>query len=251
MKKAILLMVSMILMATGCKTNSVDSNKSTASVVVIGVENSEWAGKCPGAHADATRMADEFRKRFSNVKVLEDKRANKTAVRIALAKAARSDFMIVFYSGHGGSKHFSTTGDEEIDGNDEFLCLYDTIFKDDDIWYLISGCKGKVWLIFDCCHSETMFRTAGFGMGMVESSVFPLSKNNVNMLCWSGCADDTFSYGDKNGGKFTDAFLRNLDPNLTYDEMWDRMKNDQVLKSYEIIKQTKIGSGFDGKKIFE
>ena len=244
----------MCILAAGCNpTGDHDStaktNKVEASAVVIGMENSKWAGSCPGAHVDATNMYNEFGRRYTDVVLLEDANATKTAVKAALTKAAQSDFMILFYSGHGGSEAFKDTGPEEVDGHDEFLCLYDTYFRDNELWSIISSAKGRVWLIFDCCHSETMFRSVGFSMKMVEASA--LSDSGVNMLCWSGCADSTYSYGDSSGGKFTSAFLRRLNTNYTYDQMWKTLESDYELKSYQIIKRTKIGTGFDKVNIFK
>jgi hypothetical protein len=45
--------------------------------------------------------------------------------------------------------------------------------------------------------------------------------------------------------------FRNLNTNLTYDQFWAKLTKDSTLKSYEIIKQTKIGTEFNGKKVFK
>ena len=234
---------------SGGGDSAAKTNKVEASAVVIGMENSKWAGSCPGAHVDATNMYREFSNRFTDVALFEDAKATKSAVKAALTKAAQSDFMVLFYSGHGGSEAFKDTGPEEIDGHDEFLCLYDTYLRDNELWSIISSAKGKVWLIFDCCHSETMFRSVGFSMKMVEASA--LADSGVNMLCWSGCSDANYSYGDSGGGKFTSAFFRRLNTNYTYDEMWKKLESDHELKSYQIIKRTKIGTKFDKVNIFK
>lgn len=247
MKKYAILLLTVFM--TGCHVIPAHE-KMNASVVVIGMENSAFAGPCPGAHVDATRMANEFRARYFDVVLLEDASATKDAAIAALSNAAKSDFMILFYSGHGGSQRFRDTGSEEVDGRDEFLCLYDGYLRDNEIWNIISGCKGRVWLIFDCCHSETMFRSVGFKMQMVNGMVLPLA-SSMSMLCWSGCADDTFSYGDASGGMFTDAFFRNLNTKFTYDQLWTTMSKDEKLKTYEIIKQTKLGNAFDNVKVFK
>ena len=247
--KTVLILVALSMTMTSCKTTE-PTQPTKVSVVVVGMENSKWAGSCPGAHVDAYRMAEEFRRRYSDVVVLEDSKATKNAVKKALSSAANADLTILFYSGHGGSERFSDTGPEEIDNQDEYLCLYDTYMRDNEIWEFVTQCKGRVWLIFDCCHSETMFRSVGFRMKMMDDMVLPLS-NTINMLCWSGCADNTFSYGDVSGGVFTSAIFRYLDSSLTYDKMWSLLTKDETLKSYEIIKRTKIGTGFDKKKVFE
>lgn len=248
------LVVAAMLVCSSCKPEGGDDpqpdtrTNTTVRAVVIGMENSKFAGSCPGAHTDAIRMMETFRGWYPDVTLLENENATKESVLAALNRAAEADFMIVFYSGHGGSEVFQQPGPEEIDGKDEFLCLYDTYLRDNDIWSVISKCNGRVWLIFDCCHSETMFRSVGFEMKMVENSAL-IKADGMSMLCWSGCADDTYSYGDPSGGVFTSAILRNMFYDKTYDEVWKELEADKILKSYERIKRTKIGNGFDGKKL--
>lgn len=249
-----LLAVSVILAGCKPKPETIEETRTNVtekvSVVVIGMENSKFAGSCPGAHTDAIRMRETFRGWYPDVTLLENEHATKASVIAALTKAAEADFMILFYSGHGGSEVFQKPGPEEVDGKDEFLCLYDTYLRDNDIWSIISKCNGRVWLIFDCCHSETMFRSVGFEMKMVENSALTKAEG-MSMLCWSGCADDTYSYGDPSGGVFTSAILRNMFYDKTYDEVWKELEKDQILKSYERIKRTKIGNGFDGKLLIK
>ena len=71
-----------------------------------------------------------------------------------------------------------------------------------------------------------------------------------SMLCWSGCPDDTYSYGSSSGGQFTNAIFRHFNEKLTYQELWDKIKNDKTLRAYENPQSTVIGCGFDGKEIF-
>lgn len=254
MKKRLIsaVLVAFAVILAGCKTKPETTEQTRTnttekvSVVVIGMERSKFAGPCPGAHTDAIRMRETFRGWYEDVVLLENEAATKEAVVAAMKKAAEADFMILFYSGHGGSEVFQTPGPEEVDGKDEFLCLYDTYLRDNDIWSIISKCKGRVWLIFDCCHSETMFRSIGFKMKMVEDSAFA-KDTEMSMLCWSGCADNTYSYGDSSGGEFTSSILRNMFYDKTYDEVWKILEHDEILMSYERIKRTKIGNKFDGK----
>jgi hypothetical protein len=70
------------------------------------------------------------------------------------------------------------------------------------------------------------------------------------MLCWSGCPDDTYSYGASSGGQFTNALLRHLDATKTYEYLWNEIKNDRLLRSYENPQSTVLGNGFTGKAIF-
>jgi hypothetical protein len=76
----------------------------------------------------------------------------------------------------------------------------------------------------------------------------------VDLLCWSGCADDKTSMGSSSGGIFTNTILKYYDKNLTYDDLWWKLVGDQSLKNREVIKRTvllKNDSEFLGKKVFE
>ena len=250
----VLIVAAMTAIVSGCSTirsQIISHDSKTTSVVVIGMERSKAYGSCPGAQFDSDRMYQFFKAKYSNVALLQNNKATKKAVLAALANAAKADFMIVFYSGHGGSDPFGDTDmKDEPDGKDEYLCLYDTYLRDNEIWSIIKSKKGRVWMIFDCCHSETMFRATGMNMKMVGSLPFSAS-SSLNMLCWSGCADNTYSYGDAGGGQFTNALFANYKNGITYNEWWNKMRRDETLCKYQLIKQTKMGFGFDDVKALE
>lgn len=249
-----MLAMASVVLSCGCasiKSQIISNNSKTTSVVVIGMEKSKVYGNCPGAKFDSDRMYQLFKSKFRDVTLLQSNKATKKAVLGALQNAAKADFMIVFYSGHGGSDPFADTDiKNEPDGRDEYLCLYDTYLRDNEIWSIISQKKGRAWLIFDCCHSETMFRSAGLTMKPAGTATFALSQT-LNMLCWSGCADNTYSYGDSTGGEFTNSFLSNYKHGMTYTELWNKMRRDERLNKFQLIKQTKIGFGFEDVKVME
>lgn len=224
-------------------------NKSVKAVVV-GMENSHKYGSCPGAELDAKNMQGILDKAGCPVNLLIN--AKKNDVISAMVDAVQSDLAIIYYSGHGGSQRFSDTGPEETDGKDEFLCLDDGLMKDNEIWHIICQAKGRVFLVFDCCHSETMFRSAGFTMDVISDAVLPLDADGpVGMICWSGCADNTYSYGSSTGGELTNAIRRHLNKDSTYASLWKAVSNDVILKKYEIVKKNTIGLSFEDKRIFE
>ena len=240
--------VVMSVLSCGCRSVITDP-PSSVSVVVIGVENSKWAGSCLGARIDSSRMFSFFDQnlRGADIHLLQDGGATKSAVRSAMTKAVSSELAIIFYSGHGGSEPFKGTGPEEEDGRDEFLCLYDTYMKDNDVWDIVSRSKGRVWLIFDCCHSETMYRSVGVTMSSV-GDVSALS-SGMSMLCWSGCSDEKYSYGTEDGGELTNAFLRKYEKGMTYDRLWKRISSDGILLKHQKPKRTRIGSGFSNRAV--
>lgn len=226
----------------------------TTSIVIVGMKNSAKFGKCVGADVDATTMTGILSS-YGKPLVLRDSQARKAAVISALSEAVKSDLCIFTYSGHGGSEKFADTAfdSSEKDGKDEYLCLYDTYLKDTEIWSIISKAKGRVFMIFDCCHSATMFRSASgsgesvksepFTMQMLDEVVLPQG-SNVNLLVWSGCPDDGYSYGDASGGILTNAIKRAFGKNRTYDDVWNRTRN---LAQDQNPQRTQIGEGFGGK----
>ena len=164
---------------------------------------------------------------------------------------AKDGLVIFSYSGHGGSEPFYDTGKEEVDGKDEFLCLYDTYMRDNEIWEIIRQSKGRVFLCFDCCPSQTLFRTIGFKVKPPLSWDTTLNElQGFAMPCRSGCPDDTDSYGASTGGQVTNALLRQFDSRKSYEALWEEIKRDKTLRVYENPQSTVLGNGFSGKAIF-
>lgn len=215
------------------------------------MDNSKIAGCCPGAALDATRMFDLVKPISNSAVCFKSDEAIKNDVVSAMKDACTgSDLTIIFYAGHGGSQKMKQYAPEEVDGKDEMIFLWDTYMLDDEIWDIISKASGRVFLMFDCCHSETMFRIAppiDFCASVDDESE---RAKKVNMICWSGCADNKTSIGSSSGGEFTNAFIRSYDKKLTYNQLWDKLQSDKKLKKYEIIKQTKLGNDFGSELIF-
>ena len=227
--------------------------------VVIGVEQSRRFGACPGARHDSLQMK-KLLKDIAAIEYLSDSVATKAHVvdmmKTMIEKVPEDGIFILTYSGHGGSQRFADTKDE-ADGQDEYLCLYDTYLKDDDIWDLVTKCKGKVFLFFDCCHSETMFRAPLIppedllkepdpdlcGVGARDAVI---TTSPVDMLVWSGCPDNTYSYGDNAGGLFTNALMDALNKGKsTYKDIWAHVKADKSLSQYTQKPQQTILGKFD------
>lgn len=211
-------------------------------LLAIGMEHSASYGDCPGAKAGATKLFKKIKPCCSYAKLLIDAEATKAAVISEMQKVCDSDLAIIVYAGHGGQK----SGHQyETDGKDEFLGLYDKPLVDNEIWQIISKAKGRVFTIFDCCHSETMFR--GFEKINFERD------ENVDLLCWSGCADSEVSYGmPGSGGFLTRYILKYAGPFTTYKSAWKKISNNKVLKKQEIVKQTilKSKTKFESEIVF-
>ena len=262
-KLAVVALTAFVCLFSGCKTDdSVDqllaevkTNKSaTTYVVTVGMENSKFAGACPGAGIDAKRMTELLRAYSDNVVAFSSETAVKKDVVKAIENAvAKAELFIFFYSGHGGSDKFWDTGADETDGKDEYFCLYDTYLRDNEMWQLISKSKGRVLIMADMCHSQTCFMVpAKFDFrSCLPFSATHIIGGTVNMQCWSGCPDDTYSYGSSTGGQFTNTFLKYFRPELSYDELWEKIESDQALQQFEKVQRTKMGNDFGTRDVLK
>lgn len=263
MKTIPLLLTMLGMMSGGCVIpnqngdsleEALTGTTPTTCAVVIGMENSRFAGSCPGAKYDSDRMFSLIKKYTQNTILLQDSNATRENVRHAISTSiekSNSGLFILYYSGHGGSSPFPDTGIEEDDGKDEYLCLYDNYFRDNEIWALISKAKGRIFCVFDCCHSRSIFRNTNLTL----TQVMPLSQTwwedgGVSMQCWSGCPDDTYSYGSEYGGQMTNTILKYFKGSLTYDEIWNLVEKDSTLKMFEEVQRTKMGRDFGASKVF-
>lgn len=236
---------------TVCQTT--DKNKKY--VVIVGMETSKWGG-CPGADKDSNTMLSLIKQYVddSHIVKLNNKQATVKAVTDALneqiAKVPEDGLFIFTYSGHGGQNGKSASAKNETDGRDEFLCLYDGGLIDDDLWTIMNKCKGRVVCIYDCCHSGTMYRLPNEEPGFdeeveerepLETPFFAKYENvraGIRMLVFSGCGEETVSWGDsKNGGVMTASMNRAFKKCLSYREWWKVFKADAAFKK---VKQTPI-----------
>lgn len=233
------------------------SRKDTA-IVCVGMQTSAKYGACPGARVDSTSMSNKL-SQYGNVTLLQDRAATTASVAQALSAALQKDLCIFYYSGHGGQQR-DAKGEN---GVSEFLCLNNGPLRDYEIWNLISQAKGRVVMVFDCCHSATMFREAmassdveqpeiinlGFRFKMLKNAVMTRDEGTAEaakshgILCWAGCPASSYSYGDDNGGVFTNGIKKGMKSGATYDSVWETAK--KAAKSQMPVR-TVIGSGFDG-----
>ena len=261
MKKLLAAIVSASMLCIGiigCKSikqQQQEPKTTNTYVVVVGMENSKFAGSCPGAGYDADRMYKLLSSYTPNIVLFRDSNATKANVVAALTKAvekAQEGLLIFCYSGHGGSEPFPNTGIEEEDGKDEFLCLWDTYMKDNEIWDIISKSRGRIMLIVDACHSQSIMRNSGFRLKVPLSWDHEMSSDCMfSLLCWSGCPDNAYSYGSVSGGQLTNALLRHYNHQETYQDLWNKIKNDKTLRAYENPQSTNLGKGFINKMVFK
>ena len=227
-------------------------------IVVVGVQRSAKYGNCPGATVDAANMTSLLSK-YAKPVVLNDAKATKAAVSNALLNAVKNNDLAIFYfSGHGGSDPIGDVSGE-TDGKNESICLYNTYMLDNEIWNIVRQAKDRVFLIFDCCHSETMFRHPEMSMRAFTGSQNDTESqrinygleprgSGVNLLVWSGCPDNGLSYCYDTGGFLTTTIYkvwRNHPRIATYDQIWKNVVRANILKMQH-PKRTLLGHGFGG-----
>lgn len=240
-----------VLIMSSCVTEpepSTDVTTNDTYALVIGVENG-YAGKCEGCLLDYKNMTTLIRPYANKLVTMEDSQATKKNVVEAMKEGVKHELFIMFYSGHGGST-YASNDKTETDGKDEFMCLYDQGLLDNDIWNIIKESKGRVFLMFDCCHSATMYRTPLTFVRQMKLSASYNVSGPINMICWSGCPDSTYSYGSSSGGQFTNTLRKYFNKDMTYDQLWNKIESNSTLKQYEIVQRTIMGKNFGSNKIF-
>ena len=218
-------------------------------VVTVGVENG-YAGACPGSTLDCTRMTTLLKPYATKLVAYKNKNATKASVVAAIQEGVKHELFIFYYSGHGGSTKAYLDADED-DGRDEYLCLYDKALIDNDIWAMLQKSKGREVMIFDCCHSKTMFKLP-FARAVAPSKDGRTARAATpNLLVWAGCPDETYSYGNENGGELTNTLRKYFNKNHTYDSLWAAIEADKDLKKFEEAQRTKLGADFGSLPVFK
>lgn len=138
--------------------------KKNVTYLCVGMEKSSRFGDCPGCKLDATRLNNILGTKLGyKGTLLISNQATKSAVvsklKAGIEATPANGLFLFCYSGHGGQEYLGGTEPDGADRKDEYLCLYDTYMLDDEIWSIVSKCKGRVFLYFDACHSATMYRS--------------------------------------------------------------------------------------------
>jgi len=268
MKKLILVSLLATLLG-GCElfyptVDYVDSTNTTAVVLVgvrenfIGLDTTTYEG----AASDMKRMYEIATNLTDDVVAIMDGYVYKKSVKNALRRACQKELCIFYYTGHGGAD-WTFRDKTEPDHKNEYLQLGDSTIDDDEIWEIIQTSQGRVVLIFDCDHSETMYKVEP-GTKVVKKPFFSsvsskVQENpNLRMLCWSRCDDKTWMPGvpGDNGSPFTYALYQSckyLDDTVSYEDAFERMKLylSGYSKYYKNPVKTVIGESFESKPVFK
>lgn len=242
----------------GCAQNGPQpANVQKVSFLCVGMENSQRFGSCPGCERDAKRMTDLLSGEYGYPgETLISSKATKSSVSAKLKagiEGTPQDGLFIFaYSGHGGQEYLGGKEPDGADAQDEYLCLYDMHMTDDEIWSIVSKCRGRVFLYFDACHSATMYRSVASDVGagasgkpvaramgidgkaLIRSAGFSFSPSKFarasamsadsgqspRMLCWSGCREAEYSYGSNSGGVLTTGVMNGWKSGISYSRLW-------------------------------
>lgn len=128
-----------------------------------------------GAEFDADRVAKLLTERYSypseNVVFLRGQSASLERVEVAIAELTqrvhRGDRFSFYFSGHGTQVEDIKPFDEQVDGVDEALCLYDAksdgsgLLRDDQLGAFLDGlAASSITVALDCCHAGTGIKEA-------------------------------------------------------------------------------------------
>jgi hypothetical protein len=123
-----------------------------------------WEGRLVACEADALDMASVLKTKGFQVTTLLTKQATRDAVlkgiSAAAAAAKAGDITVYANSSHGSQ--LPDQSDEEPDGLDETICMYDGQIVDDEIYSAFGKLAAGVRVLFlsDSCHSGTVARGA-------------------------------------------------------------------------------------------
>lgn len=255
----------------------------------VGMETSQRFGSCPGCKTDANRLSCLLtsKYKYSGDTLISDKATKEAVVeklKAGIDKTPEDGLFLFLYSGHGGQEFLGGKEPDGSDREDEFLCLYDTYMMDDEIWDIVSKCRGRVFLYFDACHSATMYRSVAYDIGglvskkkgasalgldqkaLVRTKGFSfrpdkfatahsmgVDDNRVSprILCWSGCKESEYSYGSNSGGVLTTGLINGWKGGMSYGALWDQAC--EWVKSKEPTQhpvQTYVGNFPEGLEAF-
>jgi hypothetical protein len=184
-----------------------------------------------------------------------------------------NDVLIIQYSGHGSYR--ADMHNDEIDGKDEAIVMYDGFIIDDEIEEMLSKIKNGVrtTIILDSCFSgsgtrsfnfndESFYRVGRFMppkdngkiMGLkIKSRVFRSigkTEEEMNHILISGCSDSEVSYDAEFNGKYYGAMsyyatkVLRENPMITYTEFYKKLREKLPSSMYPQTPQLEGKSEF-------
>ncbi|WAT81797.1 caspase family protein [Bacillus safensis] len=255
---------------------------------LVGINYTGTANELHGCLNDATKICEKLVQEFDfqsrDIQLLLEEVATRKNIIDGLDRLVNDlepgDLGVFSYSGHG-----TLTADlppiEEEDMLDEAIVPVDAVkdrsllIRDDEINQILSRLKEGVhlFLIFDSCHSGTMYRVSDEDEKMFKKMIPPsdsvlkiqsvanefrketlLSKSHPlagsNYILLAGCKDDQFSYDDGQNGYLTKALVEHMKKGITYQELYEKVKVD-VYKRSRKNQEPQIFGELISKKVLE
>ncbi len=181
-----------------------------------------------GVKKDVPRMERLFRSWGFNVKVINSSDSmNLESYLSNYTNLSANDNFIFYYTGHG--YHTKDKNGDEVDGEDEALVLSDGVknklFIDDTLFGYLNAIKAKKLVLFDSCHSGTVFKAFGDKpkpktinesqvSGIIKTKAFRPMESRLTKgeyIVLSASQDREESLDTVDGGMFTNAFLHQIE----------------------------------------
>lgn len=248
MKKIIY--TSIISLICGCEifnpSITYPESDSTISAVLVIIENS-YIGYNKGAVSDMVMMTNMLSGVTDDIVILKDGYATRKNVKEAITRACSNELAIVFFSCHGGHERANRKDSAfEKDGYDEYVYLSESSITDNELWDIFKNSTNRIFTIFNCCRSGTMFRTSSdTDNAFVPFSSTSVSDNNPRLLSWSACGDDSFAVTSREGGEFVKSIYRSFNAFNgigTYNQIWTAINTSRDLRKFQKPEVNVIGN---------
>jgi len=209
-----------------------DSNKVAICVGLTAVDSryyNGWAGDCPGCDVDAKGMYNLFVKNGYTSTLMLNSACTWDNVSNTILSNARKlksgDKIVIMMSGHGGQ--IKDQNGDEVDGQDETICMWDGQVRDDDVLKMLKQFPDglKIVMINDQCHSEGNYKTAlrsfkqtvSLGYWGTQEGTVLIDKSGFNgrLIQFAGCREASYSYGATDGGTWTQSLLTVIEKDNT------------------------------------
>lgn len=236
--------------------------------LIFGLNYNGTNNQLNGCINDATNISNFIKDigfKNENINIITDETKIKpTAVNIInsitnfINSGVEGDILFLYYSGHG-SQTYDYSGDEK-DGKDELIISIDSYGITDDYLKDIiqKNLKKNVTLfcLFDCCNSGTIL---DMKYQYISSSNYELNNEDLiidsndsetlsNVILFSGCRDDEYSYEAKQSNDIISGIMTNTfidivksNPLISWKDLLIKMRESIKKQNFNQVPQLSSG----------
>lgn len=233
----------------------------------------KWDGRagCQGCEADVDFMREllitegVLADRITTLKSEEaTAHAVLSALKSAVGRAGAGDLVIFCYAGHGGQSA-DLNGDEEKDGKDETLCLFDREVLDDEvgaIWGLLPR-DAYGLMLSDSCNSGSIAKAIGGGQRPLRPFLIAERRGagkrdagHGGLIQIGAARDGESAQGYYDGGAFTMALRRVAEAGLPRgystlcEQIAARLRADGESQQVQYVEWGLVTRAFSGSRPF-